>query len=201
MSNLIKFQKIKSSNDKNDYLCEKIDYIQYDGYEPKDTWKKLVEIIKELQYNNSLSFDNLTDKLCHIDKYSDQICEGSDWIDYYIYIDYNDDVIKMTAYDADNYDNNIIVFENRYVTSFKKEGNCIDDFIKRGINPQIENIQDLMNSINKRLPERQVTTEYHRTYCYERDFTEISLIKKFAQKIVENCDTHLERISEFYTRL
>lgn len=197
MSNLIKFQKIKSSND---YLCEKIDYIQYDGYEPKDTWKKLVEIIKELQHNNSLSFDNLVDKLCHIDKYSDQICEGSDWIDYYIYIDYNDDVIKMTAYEADNYDANIIVFENRYVTSFKKDGNCIDDFIHRGVEPLLSNINDLKDSIKSRIKDREISTSYHTTGCYEKDFTQISLIKKQAEKIVENCNKHLERISEFYTR-
>ena len=80
------------------------------------------------------------------------------------------------------------------------EGNCIDDFIRRGVEPLVENINDLKESIKSRVKEREISISYHTTGCFERDFTEISLIKKQAEKIIENCNKHLERISEFYTR-
>ena len=173
-----------------------------DNIKPEVIWNNIVNNIKTFKKNNVFELITYIDLVHSLLMQNYKPANYNDNIDilYYLYLEYTDTILLFKAYHNGNKDQGIICYENRYVIDHKNEGNCIDDFIKRGINPQIENIQDLINSINKRLPERQVTTEYHRTYCYERDFAEISLIKKFAQKIVENCDKHLERISEFYTR-
>ena len=69
------------------------------------------------------------------------------------------------------------------------------------IDPLVDNIKDMVSEINKRLPQRQVSVEYHNTACFEKDFSQISLIKKYAQTIVDNCNKQLERISENYTKI
>ena len=107
----------------------------------------------------------------------------------------------MIGYNHVNYDKRIECFRERYIINDKNEGNCIDDFIRRGIEPLMDNINDLKESIKSRKEDRIFSVEYHNTWCYEKDFTQISLIKKQAEKIIENCNKHLERISEFYTKL
>lgn len=175
--------------------------------QPENVWKDIVQRIKEIKngewddkWDNKLTLEHLIDSLMYFYEYY-PYNEIINDIEYFIYVDYCDTIITLKAYHTGDKESEIVCYENRYVIDDKNEGNCIDDFIKRGVEPQIANINDLVNSIKDRLPERQITIEYHRTGCYERDFTQISLIKKFAQKIVDNCDKHLERISEFYTRL
>jgi len=167
----------------------------------EEIWKDIIHIIT-IKQNNNIQFtyiDLITNLLC--DQYYN--CNDNDFEDvqYNIYLDYYDTILVFKVYNVVNEAQGIICDEKRYVINNNNEGNCIDNFIKKGVNPQIENIMDLVKSINERLPERQITNEYHNTWCYERDFTEISLIKKFAQKIVDNCNLHLERISEFYTKI
>lgn len=179
------------------------------GIQPENVWKDIVQRIKEIKNgewdgkwdDNKLTSEHLIDSLLYFCKYYPYNDDLTNDIKYFIYVDYCDTIITLKAYDASNKELGIVCYENRYVIDDKNEGNCVDDFIKRGVEPQIANINDLINSIKDRLSERQITIEYHRTGCYERDFTQISLIKKFAQKIVDNCDKHLEQISEFYTRL
>lgn len=177
--------------------------------QPESIWKNIVQRIKEIKNgewvdkwaNNKLTFEHLIASLMHFHEYYPDNNELINDIEYFIYVDYYETIITLKAYLAGDKESGIVCYENRYVIDDKNEGNCIDDFIKRGIEPQIANINDLVNSIKDRLSERQIAIEYHNTGCYERDFTQISLIKKFAQKIVDNCDKHLERISEFYTKL
>ena len=120
---------------------------------------------------------------------------------YYIELVFEPSVILMIAYNHVNYDKRIECFRERYIINNKNEGNCIDDFIRRGIEPLLDNINDLKESIKSRKEDRIFSVEYHNTWCYEKDFTQISLIKKQEEKIIENCNKHLERISEFYTKL
>lgn len=180
--------------------------------DPESIWKNIVQRIKEIKHGywdgewntNGLTPAHLIDSLTWFDGYeywSSTHVEVLSDIKYYIYVDYYDTIITLKAYHSGNKEQGIICYENRYVIDDKNEGNCIDDFIKRGVEPQIDVIKDLVYNIKFRLPERQITKEYHSTGCYERDFTEISLIKKFAQKIADNCNKQLERISEFYTKL
>lgn len=177
--------------------------------QPESVWKDIVQRIKEIKKgewdgiwdDNRLTSEHLIDSLTYFCEYYPDNNEIINDIEYFIYIDYCDTIITLKAYLAGDKESGILCYENRYVIDDKNEGNCIDDFIKRGVEPQIVNINDLVNNIKDRLPERQISIEYHSTGCYERDFTQISLIKKFAQKIVDNCDKHLEQISEFYTRL
>lgn len=199
MKSLLTFNEIKNG-----------DIVVYDILEcnrdtPKDIWTDIKRAIEEIKTDIShdgitLTIHNLIKRISTFEGYSDQIYDD-DMIDYYIEIDYEDTIITMKAYYKGDYDNKVLAYENRYIISNINEGNCIDDFLIRGVQPQLDNINDMIESIKSRLTERQLSIEYHRTGCYEKDFTQISLIKKFAEKIIENCNTHLERITEFYTKL
>lgn len=180
--------------------CNQIECNDYG--EPYFIWKDIQQVINDCKNNGTtLIYENFIKWLLSFSKYSENIEEGNEWIDYYIDIIYEDTIIEITAYNKVNYDKKIECFKERYVISSNNEGNCIDDFITRGIKPCLENIEQLTKSIEDRLPERQMSVEYHKTWCYEKDFAQISLIQKQAERIVKNCTKHLERISEFYTRL
>ena len=180
----------------------KSDFIEVDtGGEPEAVWQYLMQAIKELKNdeyhdNTSLTFEKFVNRLLAFDRYSTSIEEGEDWVDFDITIQYEANSITMIAINRDK----IECFRKTYVTSDNNEGNCVDDFVRRGVEPLVENINDLKESIKSRVKEREISISYHSTGCFERDFTEISLIKKQAEKIIENCNKHLERISEFYTR-
>lgn len=170
---------------------------------PQLVWDNLKTIIKSFKDNDEeICFDTLITELIDIDDYEEiPSSHNIMYYNYYIDILYDDSIIRIIAYNHVNIDKQIICFTDRYIINPKtNEGNCIDDFIRRGIEPLLSNINDLKESIKSRVKDREISTSYHTTWCYERDFTEISLIKKQAEKIIENCNKHLERISEFYTR-
>ena len=169
---------------------------------PQLVWDNIKTIIKSFKDNNEeIDLDSLIHELLNIDDYEEIPSVYNQFYNYYIYILYDNSIIKIIAYNHVNIDQKIICFTDRYIINPEiNEGNCIDDFIRRGVEPLVENINDLKESIKSRVKEREISISYHTTGCYERDFTEISLIKKQAEKIIENCNKHLERISEFYTR-
>jgi len=122
--------------------------------------------------------------------------------DYILEIDWEQTIMYVHAHHKGNYEQDIMCFTDRYITDTKNnEGNCIDDFILRGVDSRIGVIHELMEDILSRLDQRQVAIEYHNTGCYEKDFTQIALIKKQAQIIVDNCNKQLERIADNYTKL
>ena len=169
---------------------------------PQLVWDNIKTIIKSFKDNNEeIDLDSLIHELLNIDDYEEIPSVYNQFYNYYIYILYDNSIIKIIAYNHVNIDQKIICFTDRYIINSEiNEGNCIDDFIRRGVEPLVENINDLKESIKSRVKEREISISYHSTGCFERDFTEISLIKKQAEKIIENCNKHLERISEFYTR-
>lgn len=169
---------------------------------PQLVWDNIKTIIKSFKDNGEeIDLDSLIHELLNIDDYEEIPSVYNQFYNYYIYILYDNSIIKIIAYNHVNIDQKIICFTDRYIIKPEiNEGNCIDDFIRRGVEPLVENINDLKESIKSRVKEREISISYHTTGCYERDFTEISLIKKQAEKIIENCNKHLERISEFYTR-
>lgn len=181
----------------------KSDFIEVDrGAEPEVVWQYLMQAIKELKNdeyngNTSLTFEKFVNRLLAFDRYSTSIEAGEDWIDFDITIQYEENSITMIAINRDK----VECFRKTYVTSDDNEGNCVDDFIRRGIEPLLNNIIQLKDSIKSRKSERASAVEYHMTGCYEKDFGQISLIKQLAEKLVSNSNTHLERISEFYTKL
>jgi len=172
------------------------------GGEPEVVWRDVMQAIKELKNDEyhegaSLTFEQLINRLLAFDEYSTSVEEGEDWVDFDITIQYEENSITMIALNRDK----VECFRKTYVTSDNNEGNCIDDFIRRGVEPLLNNIIQLKDSIKSRKDERASAVEYHRTGCYEKDFGQISLIRQLAEKLVNNSNTHLERISEFYTRL
>lgn len=169
---------------------------------PQLVWDNIKTIIKSFKDNDEeIDLDSLIHELLNIDDYEEIPPTYDKSYNYYIDILYDNSIIKIIAYNHVNIDQKIICFTDRYIINPEiNEGNCIDDFIRRGVEPLVENINDLKESIKSRVKEREISISYHSTGCFERDFTEISLIKKQAEKIIENCNKHLERISEFYTR-
>lgn len=169
---------------------------------PQLVWDNIKTIIKSFKDNDEeIDFHSLVNELLYFDDYEEIQPTYDKSYNYYIDILYDNSIIKIIAYNHVNIDQKIICFTDRYIINPEiNEGNCIDDFIRRGVEPLVENINDLKESIKSRVKEREISISYHTTGCFERDFTEISLIKKQAEKIIENCNKHLERISEFYTR-
>lgn len=154
-------------------------------------FKDINSIIKRYMYNIddmiseiTNSFDNTTD-------------ESS--------IDYMHDIY---IYDKFGYITYIIMNKHDVLIDYKKiiinrnsGGNCIDDFIDRGVYPIIESIERFCNDINRRIDKRTNNNEYHQTSCYEYDFRQIVNIKQLAEKLIRNCDKQLEAISEKYTKI
>ena len=173
----------------------------------KNIWKTIKKIIKN--FNNIsdkvLSCQNFIYVLLGEKEYSithrEDITDITDDIKYYIDMNWYEKYITYDIYSWKNNKQRNLYEKHKLIIDPNNEGNCIDNFIRCGVSPSIDIIESLMESILARLPERQDAQQYHQTACYEKDFTEISLLKKAAEKIVENCNTHLERISEFYTKL
>ena len=167
----------------------------------EEVWNKIKQFL-DSYYHHEFNKDSF-ESVCWLFNHT-KVSKDTDKTDgtpnYYINIYAEPTIVVLKAFHKECYEQGIVAYENRYVFS-NNEGNCIDDFIHRGLNPQLANIDDLIQSIKERLPERQTAIEYHQTSCYEKDFAQISLIRNFAQKIVDNCNKHLERISEFYTKL
>lgn len=186
---------------KDDICVDTYIKTEFNG-KPQLVWDNIKTIIKSFKDNDEeIDLDSLIHELLNIDDYKEISPTYDKSYNYYIDILYDNSIIKIIAYNHVNIDQKIICFTDRYIINPEiNEGNCIDDFIRRGVEPLVENINDLKESIKSRVKEREISISYHTTGCFERDFTEISLIKKQAEKIIENCNKHLERISEFYTR-
>lgn len=186
---------------KDDICVDTYIKTEFNG-KPQLVWDNIKTIIKSFKDNDEeIDLDSLIHELLNIDDYKEIPPTYDKSYNYYIDILYDNSIIKIIAYNHVNIDQKIICFTDRYIINPEiNEGNCIDDFIRRGVEPLVENINDLKESIKSRVKEREISISYHTTGCFERDFTEISLIKKQAEKIIENCNKHLERISEFYTR-
>ena len=186
---------------KDDICVDTYIKTEFNG-KPQLVWDNIKTIIKSFKDNDEeIDLDSLIHELLNIDDYKEIPPTYDKSYNYYIDILYDNSIIKIIAYNHVNIDQKIICFTDRYIINPEiNEGNCIDDFIRRGVEPLVENINDLKESIKSRVKEREISISYHTTGCFERDFTEISLIKKQAEKIIENCNNHLERISEFYTR-
>lgn len=189
------------TSNKNEICGDTYIRTEFNG-KPQLVWDNIKTIIKSFKDNNEeIDLDSLIHELLNIDDYEEIPPTYNKSYNYYIDILYDNSIIKIIAYNHVNIDQKIICFTDRYIINPEiNEGNCIDDFIRRGVEPLVENINDLKESIKSRVKEREISISYHTTGCFERDFTEISLIKKQAEKIIENCNKHLERISEFYTR-
>lgn len=186
---------------KDDICVDTYIKTEFNG-KPQLVWDNIKTIIKSFKDNDEeIDLDSLIHELLNINDYEEIPPTYNKSYNYYIDILYDNSIIKIIAYNHVNIDQKIICFTDRYIINPEiNEGNCIDDFIRRGVEPLVENINDLKESIKSRVKEREISISYHSTGCFERDFTEISLIKKQAEKIIENCNKHLERISEFYTR-
>lgn len=81
-----------------------------------------------------------------------------------------------------------------------KNGNCVDKFIEKRLN-KIDELVKLRESMHNRINIRSEVIDYFNSICYEQDFTDIRKAKEIAQKLVEDYNKFLERISEQYSKL
>lgn len=177
-------------------------YVTYDAT-PSSIWddiKQAIEEVKNDEYNEGieLNHETLYDRILAFDDYEEKN-KNDDCVEYFCTLTYCYDKIE---YEVENIRRTVVARE-KYIFRFPEHtvGNCVDDFIRRGVQPLQSNINDCVEDITSRVDERSNILEYHRTFCYEKDFTQVSMIRKYAKKLVENCDKHLEKISEFYTKL
>ena len=178
-----------------------------DNGEPEKIYENIKSSIRLLQNNNeNINWKSLYFELLSYEDYTGIIDDNrkndiNDNMDYYIDIVFeNNNYIVIVAH-KNKYGQKIECFRKSLVLNKVIEGNCIDDFINRGIEPLVDNIIDLKNSIKSRINDRIDVLEYHQTYCYEMDFSQIISIKEKAQKIIDNCNKQLENMSEKYTKI
>ena len=81
-----------------------------------------------------------------------------------------------------------------------KNGNCVDKFIEKRLN-KIDELVKLRESMHNRINIRSEVIDYFNSICYEQDFTDIRKAKEIAQKLVEDYNKFLVRISEQYSKL
>lgn len=194
MKNFLTLYKVNSDGTKSFYENFNFEY----EITPEKIWNILLKEINAI-INIGNHIYGIT--LCDILKFYIG-GKSDDKIGYEMELYYEPTMITMVAYNSVNKEQGIDCFRKSYIFDQKKnEGNCIDDFINRGVEPLLNNINELKAQIINRRQDRISAIEYHNTFCYEKDFAQISLIKKIAEKLVENCDKHLERISEFYTEI
>ncbi len=154
-------------------------------------FKDINSIIKRYRYNIDDMISKITDSF-------DNTTDASS-IDYMHYI-YIYDKFGYITYTVTNiYD--VLIDYKKIIINRNNAGNCIDDFIDRGVYPIIESIERFCDDINGRINERTNNNEYHQTSCYEYDFRQIVNIKQLAEKLIRNCDKQLEAISEKYTKM
>ena len=158
-------------------------------------WDNIKLSIKYLNKINSFSLDNLIKTLCKIDNY--YIDDNTSYLNYIALICYDNNELTIKIRKAGQ---TYHLFVNKYLINYNKEGNCVDDFIIRGITPKIELINKCISDIESGTNDRMMSTEYHNTGQYEKDFFNISMIKKYAQTIVDNCNKQLESLSDNYTK-
>lgn len=157
-----------------------------------------------LNTNKPINVDTLRGELLYTGNYSTYVSRSID-LDKYDYIvvctfKENKVCIRSYYYDADSgreIDNYVFTFVHKKIA----KGNCVDDFLERGVKHLVDSINDYVKDIESRQNERESNKEYHNSVCYELDFNKVCMIKMMAEKIVKNCSTHLERITENYTEL
>ena len=87
-----------------------------------------------------------------------------------------------------------------YTLNNMKKGNCVDKFIEKRLN-KIDELVKLRENMHNRINIRSEVIDYFNSICYEQDFTDIRKAKEIAQKLVEDYNKFLERISEQYSKL
>lgn len=171
-------------------------YIAAVANDVNDVWHAMKQVVNDA--SQPLSYDAFIKELMANNKRMHYICKTKyDLYDYYIRV-----VWHMSYATYDVWEHAEDGFANCYSRKLMihNEGNCVDRFLSCAVRPKAADIYSLMQSIEDRIVDRANATQYHQTACYEKDFGDIIKIRDAAQKIVEYCDKHLERISEFYTR-
>lgn len=80
-------------------------------------------------------------------------------------------------------------------------GNCVDKFVEKRLDKPLSDIIRIRHKICCRRIEREETNDYFNTGCYEQDFSDIIELRNIANKLTEDCNKFLERISEQYSKL
>lgn len=164
------------------------------------------EYVVKMIYNDLRNFKTLYDKDITTETISECIINNlkqfennaeSINVEYHIYITIRDTSTDICVTNK-NYDY-IYEFKN-VIHNDNYAKNCVTDFCKRGIYPNIitinEYYEDLVDRHNIRINEQS----YHDSLCYERDYAQILKIKKLSEKLVSLCNKELISLSDKYTK-
>lgn len=165
------------------YICDNIEEI----YNSDNNKNCFIEFNKQLTNNYINIINSVSENDAYLNKY-----------DTYVNIDiYNEYVI----YNVYNKFGTLVESKMRIINIKPKRGNCIDDFIKRGLRSNLYSLNSFIKNIDSRVIERTNCKEYHQTACYEKDFRQLCEIRNILNKMIENCNKQIEKISEKYTKL
>lgn len=185
----------------------------YDGIKPNDNldrlWHDTVRLFIKDAYNMDGFCDSLSLRLVFDTSYDfytlneteyKKLFDKEPYIEYFIEIGCHDDEVDFCAR-PNKKTSSSFTYVKKYVFKKQNKGNCIDDFLTRGLNPNLTTMKNLSDDIASRVSQRTDIIEYHQTPCYEEDFAQIRSIREIASRVVEICDKQLEAISDKYTKL
>lgn len=177
-------------------------YVLDAKYADLNLYKYICDNIKEIYNSNKNCFIefnkqitnnyiNIIDSVSENDTYSNKY---NTFINIDIYYDY-------FMYNVYNKFGTLIESKMRIINIIPKRGNCIDDFIKRGLKSNLYSLHSFIDNIDSRVVERTNCKEYHQTDCYEKDFSQLCKIRNILDKMIKNCNKQIEKISEEYTKI
>ena len=173
-----------------DSNCDKYDHFILDiKYEKVDLYKEFCNI-----FNKTKEIDSFIKQFHEFSK-DYRVNELLDNYVVYIVVILDEDHFLYTAKTKDR------LIECKKYFSKIKEGNCVDDFIRRGLESNLCTIDWFMNDIRTRKEIRENSNEYHQTACYEYDFAQLIKISRTLTKMLRLCDKQIEQMSDKYTKL
>lgn len=114
-----------------------------------------------------------------------------------IFINLDEEHLQFHVYKVPN----ILLYAKTRYKKTKIKGNCVDEFIIKGLYGELNSIDYYIHNILDRKKDRINCLDYHQTACYEHDFSSICNIKKCLEKLLSNCNKQIEQMSDKYTKL
>lgn len=166
------------------------------------SYDQLVDLLYE-RFRKFKTYCSETINATNIDKYViSPVCENfladtsSDIrYHYFVYISIENNIANITVTN-DKY--SYIYAFKQVVINDRYAGNCVTDFINRGIQPIIAEISKYSEDIGSRHENRIQESDYGGSYLYTEDFTQILKIKNLVTKMLTLCNKELQNLTDNY---